>query len=104
MHTPAKKQATRTQNLKLFGQNSVNLSIDLCIELKSLKNGRLLINLPLWMSQLILSIYFSTGVSFKGYNGSEPFNCQILNTNTAATVSQIQETERIIPATGLVCQ
>jgi len=51
-----------------------------------------------------LGIYFSTGVNFKGYNGSKPFNCQILNTNTAATVNYTQESDKAILATGLVCQ
>lgn len=49
-------------------------------------------------------IYFCTDVNFKGYNGSDPFNCQILNTKTAATVSHTQEKDKIIPAKGMVCQ
>jgi hypothetical protein len=51
-----------------------------------------------------MTIYFSTTANFKGYKGSDPFNCQILNTNTEATVNQTQEKDKIIPAKGTVCQ
>ncbi len=45
-----------------------------------------------------------TDVSFRGYKGSFPFNCQMLKTNTAATVSHTQEGAKMIPARRLICQ
>jgi hypothetical protein len=51
-----------------------------------------------------LLLYSSTAANFKGYKGSDPFNCQILNTNAEATVSHTQEKDKIIPAKGTVCQ